>query len=344
MSNISALVRGNIRRLKPYSSARHEFAGDADIFLDANENPNDNGYNRYPDPLQKQLKRQLCRLKQIDPSQLFLGNGSDEAIDLLIRIFCEPMTDHIITLPPTYGMYKVCADISNVSVIEIPLLPGFQLDVDRILSESNVHSKILFACSPNNPTGNLMDSQGLHRILDSFAGIVVIDEAYIDFCESASWVKKRSQYPNLVILQTMSKAWGLAAIRLGLAIADPEIIEWMNAVKPPYNVNQLTQEKALSMLQNEEEMHMTVKKIVSERERVASSLASLPYIIEVLPSDANFLLIRMLEPKRIFRSLIEKGIVVRDRSTQPLCEGCLRITVGNEQENTILIDTLNAYA
>lgn len=342
MSGVLKLVRENIQKLKPYSSARHEFKGNADVFLDANENPVETGLNRYPDPLQTTLKIKLSGIKNTDLSTLFLGNGSDEAIDLLIRIFCEPKVDHILIVPPTYGMYKVCADISNVDVKEVNLLPDFQLDVERILKESDQHSKILFICSPNNPTGNLMAKEDLERLLHDFPGILVIDEAYIDFCRDSSMVPRLLEYPRLVVLQTLSKAWGMAAIRLGIAIASPEVIRLMNAVKPPYNINQLTQQQALHFLDKEKEMQDFVKQSVEQRAKLSRVLSGLNYVLKVYPSDANFLLVKMKDPSFIFHSLINRGIVVRDRSRQPLCQGCLRITVGTEKENDFLIETLKS--
>ncbi len=342
MSEVLKLVRENIQKLTPYSSARHEFKGNADVFLDANENPFETGLNRYPDPLQNTLKIKLSGIKKTDPSTLFLGNGSDEAIDLLIRVFCEPKEDHILIVPPTYGMYKVCADISDVDVRQVQLLTDFQLDVDGILKESNQHSKILFICSPNNPTGNLMAKEDLERLLQDFPGILVIDEAYIDFCPDSSMVSKLSEYPKLVVLQTLSKAWGMAAIRLGIAIASPEIITLLNAVKPPYNINKLTQQQALSFLDKENEMQDFVRRSVEQRAKLSRELSGLNYVLKVYPSDANFLLVKMKDPSFIFHSLIDQGIVVRDRSRQPLCEGCLRITVGTDKENDFLIATLKS--
>ncbi len=279
MSEVLKLVRENIQKLTPYSSARHEFKGNADVFLDANENPIETGLNRYPDPLQNALKIKLSGIKKTDPSTLFLGNGSDEAIDLLIRVFCEPKEDHILIVPPTYGMYKVCADISDVDVRQVQLLTDFQLDVDGILKESNQHSKILFICSPNNPTGNLMSKEDLERLLQDFPGILVIDEAYIDFCPDSSMVSKLSEYPKLVVLQTLSKAWGMAAIRLGIAIASPEIITLLNAVKPPYNINKLTQQQALSFLDKENEMQDFVRRSVEQRAKLSRELSGLNYVL-----------------------------------------------------------------
>ncbi|MDH3245689.1 MAG: histidinol-phosphate transaminase [Saprospiraceae bacterium] len=342
MSEVLKLVRENIQKLTPYSSARHEFKGNADVFLDANENPFETGLNRYPDPLQNALKIKLSGIKKTDPSTLFLGNGSDEAIDLLIRVFCEPKEDHILIVPPTYGMYKVCADISDVDVRQVQLLTDFQLDVDGILKESNQHSKILFICSPNNPTGNLMAKEDLARLLQDFPGILVIDEAYIDFCPDSSMVSMLSEYPKLVVLQTLSKAWGMAAIRLGIAIASPEIITLLNAVKPPYNINKLTQQQALSFLDKENEMQDFVRRSVEQRAKLSLEMSGLNYVLKVYPSDANFLLVKMKDPSFIFHSLIDQGIVVRDRSRQPLCEGCLRITVGTDRENDFLIETLKS--
>lgn len=342
--NIESLLRPNIRRLQPYASARHEFAGEARVFLDANENPFDNGLNRYPDPVATPLRHRIAALKGVSPEQVFAGNGSDEAIDLLLRLFCEPRRDAIVVLPPTYGMYEVSAAIADVEVVRVPLQPDFEPDVEAILARADAHTRLLFLCRPNNPTGNLFAERQVRRLVENFPGIVVIDEAYIDFCREASLLSWIADYPNLVVLQTLSKAWGLAGIRLGVAFAQAPLIGWMNAVKPPYNVNQLTQNAALEALAQPERMQQQVAVIVRERDRLAERLAALPFVQQVYPSQANFLLVRVDAPRRLYDFLAEKGIVVRDRSRQPLCEGCLRITVGTPEENAALLEALNDYA
>ncbi|MCI4649065.1 histidinol-phosphate transaminase [Phaeodactylibacter sp.] len=331
---IQNLVRPNIRRLTPYSSARSEFKGKAEVFLDANESPYDTGYNRYPDPLQWKLKQAISTLKGIAPEHIFLGNGSDEAIDLLLRIFCEPGADYIITLPPTYGMYRVSADISNVAVKEIPLRPGsFQPDVESVLAEADAHSKLLFICSPNNPTGNSIRPGVIRELTKGFPGIVVVDEAYIDFSAQESAIRLLPEYPNLVVLQTFSKAWGMAGIRLGMAFASEEIIGYFNKVKPPYNINQLTQEAALKALDRQEAQEAQVKQLLGQRTLLQQYLGGLPFVERIYPSDANFLLVKVEDPTGIYNYLVDRGIIVRDRSRVMLCEGCLRITVGTPEEN-----------
>lgn len=331
---IQNLVRPNIRRLTPYSSARSEFKGKAEVFLDANESPYDTGYNRYPDPLQRTLKQAISELKGIVPEHIFLGNGSDEAIDLLLRIFCEPGEDHIITLPPTYGMYRVSADISDVVVKEVPLRPGsFQPDVEAILTAADPHSKLLFICSPNNPTGNSIRTKFIRELAEGFPGIVVVDEAYIDFSAQESAIGLLPEFPNLVVLQTFSKAWGMAGIRLGMAFASEEIISYFNKVKPPYNINQLTQEAGLQALAKKEEQERQVQQLLGQRTLLQQYLGGLPFVERIYPSDANFLLVKMEAPKIVYNYLVERGVIVRDRSRVTLCEGCLRITVGTPAEN-----------
>ena len=341
--NLEKLVRPNIWKLQPYSSARHEFEGQAEVYLDANENPYGSAYSRYPDPLQNELKSAISQHKSIVSEQIFLGNGSDEAIDLIIRIFCTPGKDEILILPPTYGMYKVCADISAVKVNECLLTPNFQLDVAGMKKAITPDTKVLFICSPNNPTGNLINPDSIFEILQFFNGIVVLDEAYVDFADKgSSWLAKLDQHPNLIILQTFSKAWGLAGIRLGLAFASKEIIELMNKVKPPYNINLLTQQTALRSLQEfASQKEQEVDEIISERARLAERLEGRPEVLRIYPSNANFLLIKFKHSDQIFKHLKDAGIVVRDRSRTPLCEGCLRITIGTPMENNLVIETLN---
>jgi histidinol-phosphate aminotransferase len=341
---LQELIRPNIRDLKPYVSARHAFSGNAHVFLDANENPFSSGYNRYPDPLQNELKTELEKVKGVKPDRIFLGNGSDESIDLLIRIFCEPGEDNIILLPPTYGMYKVCADISNVACREVGLSPDFQPRPDAILQATDGHTKILFVCSPNNPTGNLMKNKYILDLLRRFPGIIILDEAYIDFAGSPGWLNELDAWPNLVLLQTLSKAWGSAGIRLGITFASKEIVQVLNKVKPPYNVSQLTQEKALSVLKTPEIMRDQVKIILSERQKLIAELQRLPMIEKIFHSDANFLLVKAKRAPEIFDRLRNKGIITRDRSGIHLCDTCLRITIGTPDENTMIIDELNQMA
>lgn len=339
MSNfdLNKLIRPNIIKLKPYSSARSEFKGAAEVFLDANENPFDTGLNRYPDPLQWKLKAQIADLKGVPVENIFLGNGSDEVIDLLVRIFCEPGEDHIIILPPTYGMYQVSADIANVEIRSVQLTPDYQPNVENILDSANNNSKILFICSPNNPTGNNIRLDKIRALAQGFPGIVAIDEAYIDFSSQPSCTELLSEFPNLVVMQTFSKAWGLAGIRLGMAFASEEIIHYFNKVKPPYNINQLTQSTALEALQNKAQQAQMVRTLIGQRALLQQYLISLDFVERIYPSDANFLLVKVQDPKGTYKYLVEQGIIVRDRSNVALCEGCLRITVGTPEENEKLL-------
>ena len=343
------LVRQNILNLKPYSSARSEFSGRASVFLDANENGHDlhgNSLNRYPDPLQLAVKQQIAKLKNLNTENIFLGNGSDEAIDLLFRIFCEPGIDEVITCPPTYGMYRVQADIHGTPIHSVLLDKNFQLKPEAVWdvlgSPLGVRgkTKILFLCSPNNPTGNLLEPAAVEELLRKFRGIVVVDEAYIDFSEGVpSWLERLNEFPNLVVLQTLSKAWALAGARLGMAFASPEIIHFMNAVKYPYNVGLPTQRAVLAALKTG--IGTAVESIVAERKKMEKALASFDFVEKIYPSDANFLLVKMQGNNLIFNYLKQNGVVVRDRSREPLCEGCLRITVGTEEENDRLLELLN---
>ncbi len=338
--NIDQLLRENIRKLKPYSSARDEFSGEADVFLDANENPYNSPWNRYPDPRQRELKSKVSRIKNIPAENIFLGNGSDEPIDLLIRAFCEPGKDNIVTISPTYGMYKVAADVNNVEVIEVPLTEEFELKADEVLKAVNSFTKIVFLCSPNNPSGNALDIEGMRRIIGGFNGIVVIDEAYIDFCPKKSLLPSLKDYPNLVILQTFSKAWGMAGLRLGMAFAGEQIIEVLSRIKYPYNLNVLTLHKVGELLDREEKRSEWVKILLAERERLIRELEKLPLVKRIFPSDANFLLVKTDDPKGIYQYLSRKGIIVRDRSGIRLCAGCLRISVGTPEENGVLLKAL----
>ena len=341
--DIDALVRENIRQLRPYSSARHEFEGEAEIYLDANENPHPTQTNRYPDPLQKELKSKIAGIKSVETQNIFLGNGSDEAIDLLIRIFCQPRVDQIMVLPPTYGMYEVSAGIADVGVQKISLLPGFDLDVDQILSKSSDQTKLLFICNPNNPTGTAMDLQSVKRILHDFGGVVVVDEAYIDFSSRPSLINQLQDFENLVILQTFSKAWGMAGIRLGLTFASNKIINYLNAVKPPYNVNVLTQEYAMKTLHNKSKIEQNIEGLISERNRLALALEQMPDVKEIIPSEANFLLVRFDRVQEVFECLKRNGVVVRDRSKTHMCDGCLRITIGLQEENDRVLNILKEF-
>jgi histidinol-phosphate aminotransferase len=338
------ILRPNIRQLVPYSSARDEFKGEAEIFLDANENslgsPLTKWYNRYPDPLQWKVKEALSRIKGISPQHIFLGNGSDECIDILYRAFCIPGKDNVIINPPTYGMYEVSAHINDVEVRKVVLQDDFQLDLVHLENKVDANTRIIWICSPNNPTANSMNRQDIEIVLNNFNGLGVVDEAYINFSRHKSFIQELSDYPNLVVLQTMSKAWGLAGLRLGMAFASESIIEIYNKVKPPYNINQATQELALKALSEVEQVNDMIRSLVSMREQLAVELAGLPLVNKVYPSDANFLLVRVADAHAVYTALLQDGIVVRDRSKVELCEGCLRITVGTEKENAELVAAL----
>lgn len=348
MFDIKQLLRPHLLNITPYSSARDEFSGKATVFLDANENSFGSAtaedFNRYPDPHQLRLKRMIARLKQVPADQIFLGNGSDEPIDLLIRAFCRPGQDHIIILPPTYGMYSVSASINAVAVREVLLRPDFSLDVEAILQQADANSKLLFICSPNNPTGNLMDTGAVERLLQEFKGLVVIDEAYIDYAREASWTSRLDEFPNLIVLQTFSKAWGLAALRLGMAFASRELVEILDKIKPPYNISSLSQDFALRAITNRDKMKRQISLTLFEREQLAKRLAELPLVEQVYPTDANFLLVKVKGARAVYQALLEKGIVVRDRSRVKLCDECLRITVGTPDENEQLLEALHVYA
>ena len=338
--NLNKLLRKNIKNLVPYSSARDEFTGDAKVFLDANENPFNAPYNRYPDPLQKQLKRKISDIKGISREQIFLGNGSDEPIDLLIRAFCEPETDNIVSIDPTYGMYQVAANINNVAIRKVSLSPGFVLDPMNVLHAVDLHTKLIFLCSPNNPSGNNLSRSAMLHIVRNFKGIVVVDEAYIDFSPENSLLPDLEAHQNLVVLQTFSKAWGMAGIRLGMAFASPEIIAVLNKIKYPYNLNMLTQQKALELLQNETEVENWVSTLINERKRVSGELQKLEIVQKVYPSDANFVLVAVDDAPGIYQQLVKNGIIIRDRSKVNLCAGCLRITIGSPEENNLLLNAL----
>lgn len=338
--DINALVRRNVLNMKPYSSARDDFHGEAEIFLDANENPYPSPYNRYPDPLQWRVKEKLAALKGVSPSQIFLGNGSDEPIDLIIRAFCEPHQDSVMITEPTYGMYKVCAEVNAVNVQPVLLTPEFDLDLEAIPNTFDATTKVIFLCSPNNPSGNLLSRDKILEVLKRFYGLVVIDEAYIDFAKSNSFVRELKKYPNLVVLQTFSKAWGLAGLRLGMCFASNEIISILNKIKYPYNVNIRTQELALDALENAYRKDIWVDEILKEKDTLAAELNSLALVDKIFPSDANFFLVRVKDAQSVYQYLMDRGIIVRDRSRVNLCYNCLRITVGTPEENKKLIEAL----
>ena len=342
MKTIQSLVRENIKNLKPYSSARDEFKEFKKemIFLDANESPYENGLNRYPDPQQTTVKKELSILKGVSESQILLGNGSDEVLDLIFRVFCEPNVDNVITLPPTYGMYKVLANINNVFEKEVFLTKDYELDEIKILEAIDDNSKILFLCSPNNPTGNTFSIKTIELLLTSFEGVVVIDEAYIDFSKGQSWLKRLNEFPNLIITQTLSKAYGMAGIRLGICYASDEIISVLNKVKPPYNVNELTQQRALKRLQNFEKVNSEIKKILKARKRLIWRLKEIPFVEKIYTSEANFVLVKVDNANLRYKQLLEKGIVIRNRTKQPLCENTLRFTIGCKKEVKELVKVL----
>ena len=341
--SIQNLVRKTILNMKSYSSARDEFKEFETnmVFLDANENPFSNGYNRYPDPQQKLLKTLLAKQKKVTLNQILLGNGSDEVIDLLLRVFCEPNQDNIITLPPTYGMYGVLADLNAIENREILLTKDFEPNVDEILNAVSENTKIIFLCSPNNPTGNSFSDESILYLLRNFNGLVVLDEAYIDFSAKESWLSELNDFPNLVIIQTLSKAYGLAGLRVGIAYASDEIISILNKIKPPYNLNTSSQEIALKKL-TQNTLTAQVKKIVSERENIIDAFKSITFIERIFPSEANFILIKVDDATLRYNQLIQNGIVVRNRNNQPLCDNCLRITIGTKEENNQLITTLKS--
>jgi histidinol-phosphate aminotransferase len=344
MKTLKELTRPNIWALKPYSSARDEYNGAAaSVFLDANENPYNLPHNRYPDPLQRDLKAELTRIKQVKAENIFLGNGSDEAIDLVFRAFCEPGVDNVVAIDPTYGMYKVCADVNNVEYRKVLLDDAFQFTADALLAATDEHTKLIFLCSPNNPTGNDLLRTEIEKTLATFSGLVIIDEAYNDFSSAPSFLQQLDKYPNLVVFQTFSKAWGCAAIRLGMAFASAEIISIFNKIKYPYNVNQLTQQQALSMLQRYDEIEGWVKELIAERGRLMDAFSTLTCVKEIFPSDANFFLARVTDAGAIYNYLVAKGIIVRNRSSISLCGNCLRVTVGTPAENKTLLEALQAY-
>ncbi len=344
---IEDLQRAHLKNVKGYSTARDEFKGEAQIFLDANENPYgsplfDEFYNRYPDPLQLDLKDALSKIKGVPIENTFLGNGSDEAIDLLIKAFCEPGEEEIMVFPPTYGMYEVSAALHNVGIKRIPLLANFQLDLEAIAEAISPKTKLMFLCSPNNPTGNCLNREDMETILTNFKGLVVVDEAYINFARQRSFIQELTEYPNLVVLQTFSKAWGLAGLRLGMAFSSRPVIDILNKVKAPYNLNILTQQKALAALNNLAQVNDWIKETVQQRELLSAALKQLAFVTQVYPSDANYILVKFKDATKIYNYLMNEGIIVRDRSSQIGCENCLRISVGTPAENERLLEKLNA--
>jgi len=347
MFSINKIIRKNIADLVPYSSARDEYQGEASVFLDANENafgsPLEQQYNRYPDPLQYKLKKRLSDIKGVPPRNIFLGNGSDEAIDILFRSFCNPGVDNVIIVPPTYGMYQVSANINDVEARKVLLTEEYQLNLEGIAEAIDERTKLIFICSPNNPTGNSINRDDIETLLANFNGLVVIDEAYINFSRQKTFIQELTEYTNLVVLQTLSKAWGLAGLRVGMAFASEEIIEVMNKVKPPYNINEASQELALKALQNVEQVNGWIKETLAQRDKLVLNIKNFDFVLDIYPSDANFILVKTTDAKAIYNFLVERGIIVRDRSKVDLCEGSLRITVGTPAENDILLNTLQEY-
>ncbi len=341
MKTLQELTRPNIWKLKPYSSARDEYKGfTASVFLDANENPYNAPYNRYPDPLQHEVKEQLGKIRGVRSECIFLGNGSDEPIDLVFRAFCEPGVDNVVAIDPTYGMYQVCADVNNVEYRKVLLDAQYQFSADALLAAVDEHTKLIFLCSPNNPTGNDLLRSEIEKVLAGFNGLVILDEAYNDFSDAPSFTSELDKYPNIIVLQTFSKAWGSAAIRLGMAFASSEIVGLLSKIKYPYNVNQLTQEQALKMLAQFDKVAQWVDMLKKERTRLMKEFAALPYTLQIFPSEANFFLARVTDAVGIYNDLVSKGIIVRNRHSISLCGNCLRVTVGTREENDTLLEAL----
>ncbi|MDX9747701.1 MAG: histidinol-phosphate transaminase [Paludibacter sp.] len=340
---LNKLIRKNIAELQPYSCARDEFKGEASVYLDANENPWNNPYNRYPDPLQLEVKEAISRLKKVPVERIFLGNGSDEPIDLLYRAFCEPGIDNVVAMEPTYGMYKVCAGINDVEYRRVLLNQDFDIDAEKLLATCDAHTKIIWLCSPNNPTGNSLNCEEVLKVVKAFEGLVVLDEAYIDFASQAGFSQFIDTYPNLIILQTFSKAWGSAAIRLGMAFAHPEIIQVLNKIKYPYNINILTQRQALAMMKEKPSVDKWVAELLIQRDALKRALLTVPYVHHIYPTDANFLLAKVEDANAVYHFLVSRSIIVRNRNTVALCEGCIRITVGTSNENEELIKTMKLF-
>lgn len=344
MKPLQELTRPNIWALKPYSSARDEYNGaEASVFLDANENPYNQPNNRYPDPLQRELKNLIAPVKKVRSEQIFLGNGSDEAIDLVFRAFCRPGIDNVVAIEPTYGMYQVCADVNDVEYRKVVLDENFQFKANDLLAASDDNTKLIFLCSPNNPTGNNLSHPEIEKLLQEFQGLVIVDEAYSDFSSAPSFLQKLDSYPNLIVLQTFSKAWGCAAIRLGMAFASPEIIGLLSKIKYPYNVNRLTQQEAIQMMQKYYQIQRWVESLLQERSRLMDEFGKLPCCQHIYPSDANFFLTRVTDAKKIYNYLVGKGIIVRNRTNVTLCKDCLRITIGTRPENDVLLETLKNF-
>ena len=344
MKALKELTRPNIWDLKPYSSARDEYKGaEATVFLDANENPYNNPFNRYPDPLQRDLKELLAPIKGVKSENIFLGNGSDEAIDLVYRAFCEPEKDNVVAIDPTYGMYKVCADVNNVDYRNVLLDENYQFSADKLLAATDERTKLIFLCSPNNPTGNDLLQSEIEKVINEFEGLVILDEAYNDFSDRPSYLSQLDKYPNLIILQTFSKAYGCAAIRLGMAFASKEIIDILNKIKYPYNVNLLTQQQAVNMLKDYSQVESWVKTLIEERAYLEKEFVALACTEKIYPSDANFFLAKVSDAKAIYNYLVAKGIIVRNRTSITLCKDCLRVTVGTRGENNQLLETLKQY-
>jgi histidinol-phosphate aminotransferase len=341
--NIFELLRENIKNMQPYSCARDEFKGEASVYLDANENPYNGPYNRYPDPLQLDVKTAISKVKNVPVENIFLGNGSDEPIDLLYRAFCEPRRDNVVAIEPTYGMYKVCAAVNDVEYRKVLLNDNFDIEAFKLIDSANLNTKIIWLCSPNNPTGNSLNTDEILKVLQWFRGIVVVDEAYIDFSAKQSFTSYIAQYPNLVVLQTLSKAWGSAAIRLGMAFASVEVIDVLNKIKYPYNINILTQEHAKKILANASQTSKWVETIIAERGQLINKLTKLELVKHIYPTDANFVLAKVDNANITYNWLVNKGIIVRNRSSVSLCENSLRITVGTPAENKTLIDALNEF-
>lgn len=342
--DLNSLLRPHIAKLQPYTSARDEYTGKEGVFLDANENPfgsiTEQDFNRYPDPYQSVLKEEIAKIKGVRPSQIFLGNGSDEAIDLLYRAFCNPGKDNVILLPPTYGMYEVSANINDVEIRKVALTPDFQLQPDQILAAADANSKILFICSPNNPSANKAKREDILFLLENFKGLVVVDEAYIDFSDEPSFTNELDRFPNLLVMQTFSKAWGLASLRLGMAFASEELIRILNKIKPPYNISGLTQETVLAAIKDKAKVDRMIQDILAEREFLKGELEKLPFVQKIHPSHANFLLVQIPNANQVYNDLIEEKIIVRNRAKVLLCADCLRITVGTREENEALLKAL----
>jgi histidinol-phosphate aminotransferase len=347
MFDLNNILRENIKNLTPYSSARDEFQGEASVYLDANENafgsPLDENYNRYPDPLQYNVKKRLSEIKGVPIRNIFLGNGSDEAIDILFRTFCNPGVDNVIIVPPTYGMYEVSANINDIALRRVPLTTDYQLNLEGMAESIDQNTKLIFICSPNNPTGNSINRDDVETLLANFNGLIVVDEAYINFSRQKTFIQELTEYANLVVLQTLSKAWGLAGLRVGMAFASEEIIEVMNKVKPPYNINEASQQLALKALENVNQVNEWIKETLKQRDTLVLALKNFDFVLDIYPSDANFILVKTTDPKAIYNFLVQRGIIVRDRSKVELCEGSLRITVGTPEENNILITSLQDY-